>query len=64
MNISLIHLKELRHEVRQNKNRQNCEQTESNIKITSQKMEEEISKYKRKRGWTNLTKIETDYNSS
>ena len=64
MNISLIHLKELRHEVCQNKNRQNCEQTESNIKITSQKMKEEISKYKRKHGWTNLTKIETDYNSS
>ena len=64
MNISLIHLKELRHEVCQNKNRQNCEQTESNIKITSQKMKEEISKYKRKRVWTNLTKIETDYNSS
>ena len=50
MNISLIHLKELRHEVCQNKNRYNCEQTESNIKITIQKMKEEISKYKRKRG--------------
>ena len=64
MNISLIHLKELRHEVCQNKNRYNCEQTESNIKITTQKMKEEISKYKRKRGWTNLTKIETVDNSS
>ena len=58
-------LRELCHEIYQNSNQGNCYRTEWNIKITAQKVRRKYkwhSKYKRKHGWTNFRKIETDCN--
>ena len=58
-------LKELCHEIYQNSNQGNCHRTEWNIKITAQKVRRKYkwqSKYKRKHGWTNFRKIETQCN--
>ena len=56
---------ELCHEIYQNSNSGNCHQVEWNIEITTQDVKRRYklpSKYKRKLGWTNLKKIETDCN--
>ena len=59
------HVPELRQEIYQNSNSENCFQTEWNdIKKTAQYMKrryKQHSKYKRRHGWTNLKKIEADY---
>ena len=61
--LGLKGLKELCHEIHQNPNSRNATKL-SETKISAQNIKgryKEHSKYKRRHGWTNLKKIETDW---